>query len=104
EGPLALLALRGSVPRHAAWWVTSGAGLVAVVLFLVRLLDRQPGQAAPEATLVTALGLYALKLLLAVHAVYFLQDACRSGAMELLLSTPVSSRRLWGGFQAALRH
>src|SRR5690606_13932413 len=48
-------------------------------------------------------GFYVLKLTLAIHAVYFLHDCCRSGAMELILVTPVSSRRMFDGYMAAVR-
>lgn len=106
SGPLALVAWRGSWIRHAIPWTT---GLFAGLSLLVfGLIARGPSAsdadaAADAATFTLGIGLFLLKFLAVVHSAYFLHDLCRSGAMELILTTPVSSQSLRQGHFAALR-
>ncbi len=102
-GPLAWLAWQGSWVRHAATWVAAFAVVAAVGTFLVNGRVMNPRQAAEQAARVFELGMFGLKLLMVAHAVYFLQGTCRSGLMELILTTPVSGRVLRAGHLAAMR-
>lgn len=63
--------------------------------------SRLTAGATAAATL--GLGHVLLKCLLATQAVYFLQDACRNGTMEMLLMTPVTDHQLLNGRLAGLR-
>ncbi len=103
EGPLAWMASRSAWARRAAWWVAVLAVGVSGLLFGGLIWDGQRFTAGAVATLPLVAGFYALKLLAAIHAIYSLQEACRSGAMELLLVTPVTSRRLCDGHLAGMR-
>lgn len=103
SGPLAMLAWRSSWARIAIPWVTAGSLLVTGILFTSAALSQPPMRAVEAAAPALAGGWLLLKLLLLVHIVYFLQDACRSGLLELLLTTPVTSRNLREGHFAAAR-
>lgn len=104
NGPLAWSAGRNTWVSRTARWLAGVVGLSAIGTFLFRVMYVGDIFSAGDiATAVVVVGFYALKLLLAVHAVYFLNDACRSGSMELLLVTPVTSRGLCDGHLAAMR-
>ncbi|MCC6231086.1 MAG: hypothetical protein IT580_00475, partial [Verrucomicrobiales bacterium] len=103
DGPLAWYAWRNSWARRGTWWLAGGALAVALLAYLVLEFAGQRTLAQGTAAGLLTAGFYLLKLLLAVHVVYFLQDACRTGAMELLLATPISSQALCAGHLAALR-
>lgn len=105
-GPLGWLAWRGSWVRRALPWVT---GITAVAAVLAGLLCQPWGSAAAlrsaaeSSGWILEIGLFGLKLLVVVHTVYFLQDACRTGMMEMVLTTPVSGRWMKDGHFAAMR-
>lgn len=103
-GPIATLAWRSSWTRKLVPWVTA-ATLGAAILVAVGGFagGGSPLRSAERATGLMEGGLVLLKFLLVVHTAYFLQDTCRSGAMELLLTTPLSSQAFRQGHLAALR-
>jgi hypothetical protein len=103
EGSLAWYGWRNSWMRREVWWVAGAAVAVALGTFIIIAASGSPSAAGLKSTVAIIFGFYALKLLLAVHAIYFLQHCCRSGAMELLLVTPVTSRRLCDGHFSAMR-
>jgi ABC-type transport system involved in multi-copper enzyme maturation permease subunit len=103
HGPLALPASRGTWVSRGLWAIAVLTAVTAVATFIVLALAGRRFESGPAAEWIVFGGFYALKLALAIHAVYFLQDCCRSGAMELILVTPVSSRRMFDGLMAAVR-
>ncbi len=103
DGPLAWYAWHHSPARRSAGWIAWGAAIIAVLVFATMSSGTRTPLALSLASGVLTTAFYLLKLLLAVHAIYFLHDACRSGAMELLLATPVQSRALCEGHLAAIR-
>lgn len=104
DKPFAWVAWRDSWIRRAVPWITGATALSALGLFAVLAsLLHDPTQAALTAGLALGLGLYLLKFLMVVHSAYFLHDLCRSGTMELLLTTPISSYSLREGHLSALR-
>lgn len=102
-GPVAWLAAQGNWVRGGIGWVTLLTAGLAIGLFVSRIGGPQRGQAYADCALVFTGGFFLLKLLLAIHAVYFLQDACRQGTMEILLTTPLSSLSLCDGHLAVMR-
>lgn len=103
EGPMAWYGWRHSWARRGAWWIVVIVGLSAGLAFLQLALAGRRFEAGPVAGNLVGGGFYLLKILVAVHAIYLLQDACRSGLMELLLVTPIASRRMCDGHVAAIR-
>ncbi len=103
DNPIAWLAWHDSWVRRGARWATGLSLGLAVLVFLLLAWGGQPARAGHPSLLVLHVGFYLLKVLVAIHVVYFLQDACRNGLMEMLLVTPVSSQRLRDGHQAAIR-
>lgn len=103
QGPLAWHAWQATWIRRGAWWTAGLVSALAVATFLALALGGRPMQAGPTASAVSSGGFHLLKILLAVHAVYFLHDACRTGAMEILLVTPVTGRQLADSHLTAMR-
>ena len=102
EGNLAWLGWQGIGMRKAAWWTVGATGVAAVGSFAMAM-SRQPfaGESLVGTSITT--GFWVLKLLVAVHVVYFLHEIRRNGMLELLLVTPVSGNRMWSGHIAAAR-
>lgn len=103
SGPMSRLAWQSRGVRVAIPWLTAITALAALGTFGLELRTVSATTAADHAGRVIAGGLHLLKLVLIIHSVYFLQDLCRTGTMELILTTPVSSHTLGSGHLAALR-
>src|SRR5271165_2805727 len=91
--PIEWLAGRNRSMRSWTWATAiAGAGFVT----LVGLLDMGPVTAVTENSAAWVFGLL-LKILIAIQASRFFAEARRTGAMELLLCTPLASRDLIRG-------
>jgi ABC-type transport system involved in multi-copper enzyme maturation permease subunit len=103
ENPVAWLAWHaGWFRRGAAWlgWLgVAGVGLLAVAGY-ARVEPLLTSLLAPWVIAV----LFGMKILAAAQAVYFLPELRRSGALELLMVTPVDPGTLVTGQFAAARH
>ncbi len=103
DGPLAWLAAMETWIHRVAWWT---AIITVSISWTALILSSSGGArltAGDGAAKILSIGHYLLKCLLATQAIYFLQDACRNGTMEVLLMTPVSNRQLLTGHLAGLR-
>lgn len=103
-GPIAWLAWQDTWIRRSIWWVTALVSVAALGIFAGLITGPGRAGAYDRVALLITGGFFLLKLLLAIHAVYFLQDSCRQGTMEILLTTPLSNRTLTEGHFAAMRH
>lgn len=103
QGPLAWPSLPSPWIHRGVWGVVVLTWLTATLAFAVLAHAAPRSQAGSMATWIALGGLGVLKLLLAIHTAFSLNDACRSGAFELVLVTPVSSRTLLDSHLAALR-
>ncbi|MBL9138626.1 MAG: ABC transporter permease subunit [Verrucomicrobiales bacterium] len=103
DGPLAWLAERDPWLRRSAWWVATGSLALAVMVIGSTAIGSSRLTVGTAAATVLGVGQFILKFLLATQAVYFLNDACRNGTMEMLLITPVTDRQFLRGHFAGLR-
>ena len=102
QGNLAWLSWQAVWVRRMAMGVSIGTALVAWAVFGSAAMHR-PFSGGGDAALVVAAGLYVLKVMLAVHAVYFLHEVGRNGMLETLMITPVTGAAMWNGHLAGIR-
>lgn len=88
--------------RGVVGWATAGVVVVAWGGFFWGLGTYPFGVGRVVGNVVEA-GQWLLKILVAVQGVHVLQDGLRNGTLELLVTTPETSSRLWAGHLAALR-
>ncbi|MCC7377022.1 MAG: ABC transporter permease subunit [Verrucomicrobiales bacterium] len=103
EGPLAWLSASPTWIHRGAWWTSVVVALVSAASVAILGFGTSRLTAGETAAATLGLGHVLLKCLLATQAVYFLQDACRNGTMEMLLMTPVTDHQLLNGHLAGLR-
>lgn len=86
-------------PRHRVWWlVLIAVGLVATILSI----DRSVWTVNGAQWVLIGMG-WLLKILFAFQSCRFFVEARRSGALELILSTPLKSQEIIDGQWRALQ-
>jgi ABC-type transport system involved in multi-copper enzyme maturation permease subunit len=99
ENPISWLAAGNHAMRSRAWWVV----LITIGLIVAILSFDQGMPGVTVAGIVMFLTGWILKILFTYQAAGFFVEARKSGALELILSTPLKSREIVAGQWLALR-